>query len=67
MCDLSTGMQQFNHVYDPIIFIFLILIFRCLYACGDSGKSLARETFLSHRHFYHSVLASYIEKDLHLS
>ena len=44
-----------------------MLINRDLYACDKEGKQLAVSTFQRHKHFYHSVAANQLTKDLQLT
>ena len=44
-----------------------MFVCRDLYAFDEEGKQLAVSTFLAHRHFYHSVAANQLAKDLQLS
>jgi hypothetical protein len=37
---------------------------RALTKCGESGKTLAKETFVKNKSFYHPICAGMVAKDL---
>jgi leukotriene-A4 hydrolase len=66
-------MTSYETIYPEVVeFIteqgrmkFVRPLYRLLYE-AKNGKQLAIDTFLNHKHFYHPIAASLIEKDLGL-